>query len=925
MSMRSLQFKTSRGGMVAVAMIHAVLGGSAFAATSAFSEGEFATDIASAGYPFIETDGEAGGLQLDSAGGCEGEWLPGFSVPGVNGTIYAATIWDSDGAGPRRAVIVAGGWFTTAGGVLASRIALWDGNTWQPLGTGMNGDIGDLVAWDPDGVGPLQAQLVACGQFSIAGGTPANFIARWDGSTWRSFASGMNANVHALVTWDPDGTGPLAAQLVAGGAFTTAGGVPVNRIARWDGSTWHPFGGGMNNPISALTTWDLDGIGPSAAQLVAGGAFTNAGGVPVNRIARWDGSAWHPLGGGMNNPIDALTTWDPDGTGAEAPQLIAGGSFTTADDLTVNCIARWNGRGWQPLGTGMDAMYYPSVSALTTWDPDGVGPQPAQLVAGGTFATADGVSVNNIALWNGAVWLPIAEGTQHSVFALTTWDPDEAGAQPLQLVAGGSIGSVSGMMMGAITRWNGSAWFPFGRGMNDSISELITWDPDGSGPQPDQLVAAGAFTSAGGAMANRIARWNGRVWLPFGTGMDGSSYPYVIALTTWDPDGVGEQPVTLVAGGSFTIAGGIRSNNIARWDGSAWQTLGMGMNGSVYALTTWDPDGVGPHSTQLIAGGDFSTAGVLQAGRIAGWDGTAWHNFRAGLNGSVYALTTWDQDGAGPQSCQLVVGGSFTAADETPANAIARWDGSNWLSFGIGMGGSTTTFVSALTTWDPDQTDSPMGDVVAGGSFSIAGGVPANRIARWDGNAWHSLGTGLNSIVRVVEKWDIDGAGPAPVQLVVGGRFTTAGGVSAHRIARWDGSYWQPLGTGLDGFIDPSVYAITFWDVRGYGAQTHYAVVGGKFNTAGGQSSGFIAFWGCPDGVPCLRGDANGDDVIDFRDIDCFVSALVGEAAWLGCVAGLDAATYLCANDCNCNGGVDPDDIDCFVQCLVAGDCPPCP
>jgi hypothetical protein len=44
--------------------------------------------------------------------------------------------------------------------------------------------------------------------------------------------------------------------LIAGGAFTTAGGSPAHRIAVWDGSGWRSFGSGMEGApgshVSAL-------------------------------------------------------------------------------------------------------------------------------------------------------------------------------------------------------------------------------------------------------------------------------------------------------------------------------------------------------------------------------------------------------------------------------------------------------------------------------------------------------------------------------------------------------------------------------------------------------------------------------------------------------------------------------------------------
>ncbi|NOT30723.1 MAG: HYR domain-containing protein [Planctomycetes bacterium] len=78
----------------------------------------------------------------------------------------------------------------------------------------------------------------------------------------------MNGFVVALAVYD-DGSGPA---LYAGGYFGTAGGVPANGIAKWDGSSWTALGSGMNGFVSALRGYD-DGNGPA---LYAGGGFTSA-------------------------------------------------------------------------------------------------------------------------------------------------------------------------------------------------------------------------------------------------------------------------------------------------------------------------------------------------------------------------------------------------------------------------------------------------------------------------------------------------------------------------------------------------------------------------------------------------------------------------------------------------------------------------
>src|SRR5262249_49279553 len=92
---------------------------------------------------------------------------------------------------------------------------------------------------------------------------------------------GVNSAVSTLTLYD-DGNGPA---LYAGGTFTGAGEVAVNKIAKWDGVQWSGLGGGTNNTVYALAVYD-DGSGLA---LYAGGMFLSAGGMAANRIAKWDG------------------------------------------------------------------------------------------------------------------------------------------------------------------------------------------------------------------------------------------------------------------------------------------------------------------------------------------------------------------------------------------------------------------------------------------------------------------------------------------------------------------------------------------------------------------------------------------------------------------------------------------------------------
>ncbi len=112
-----------------------------------------------------------------------------------------------------------------------------------------------------------------------------------------------------------------------------------------------------------------------------------------------------------------------------------------------------------------------------------------------------------------------------------------------------------------------------------------------------------------------------------------------------------------------------------------------------------------------------------------------------------------------------------------------------------------------------------------GGSFETAGETAANRIAKWDGSAWSALGSGMNNPVYELA---VDGAG----NLYAGGEFTMADGNAANYIAKWNGSSWSSLGSGMNN----SVFALAV-----DGAGNLYA--GGWFTNAGGTAANRIAKW----------------------------------------------------------------------------------
>ncbi|MFN0241900.1 MAG: hypothetical protein ACKVWV_03330 [Planctomycetota bacterium] len=709
---------------------------------------------------------------------------------------------------------------------------------------GTNGTVLSMLVFD-DGTGPA---LYAGGEFTRAAGVQVNYVARFDGSSWTPLADGVGGPVAALSIYD-DGSGPA---LFAAGNFLTAGGVPARSIAKWDGSAWSSLGAGLDTSAAALAVFD-DGSGPA---LFVGGYFTLAGGSPARKIAKWDGATWSALGAGISSTAQqnmarvlALAVHD-DGSGA---QLYASGDFTKADGLPAIGVARWNGAAWSAVGAGLPNSFGESsvVRALAVHDagsgtrlfagaPSGVfawngatwtgTPAPSAIPVhalavhddgtGAKLYAGGGITTNGgVARFNGASWSAVATTLNGSVRALARFDDGSGGGA--HLYAGGTFNQTASLVTNFVARLSGAAWTTEsnGQGFGDDVRALTVFDDNlGGGPR---LYAAGSFTFAGSLRVSSIARLGVGTWETLSSGMDGE----VLSMLGI---GSGQPGATLVVGGRFRRAGTNPAvNKIARRVGTAWSGFGTGMLGKFATVESlaWHDDGSGP---QLYAGGEFAVAGGTVASHIAKWNGTQWIALGRGVGaesgvefGNVRALISFD-DGSGPA---LFVGGRFVNAGIIAAANVATWRGATigWLPVGGGVTGSFSPEVRAFAVFD----DGGGAKLYAGGRFETAEGNPAGNVARWDGTQWTPLSSGTDGPVNALAVWD-DGSG---AKLYAAGAFATAGGVPARNIARFDGVAWSALETGLD----DAAHALATFDDGGTGGADLYG--GGAFLRAGTHSS----------------------------------------------------------------------------------------
>jgi hypothetical protein len=364
--------------------------------------------------------------------------------------------------------------------------------------------------------------------------------------------------------------------------------------------TFAGLNGGTGNAVHCMTVYN--------GQLIVGGDFTTADGVPANRIAAWNGASWSALGTGMDGTVRALIVFNN--------ELYATGSFTTAGGITVNRIAKWNGTAWSALGLGLSS----TGNCLAVYN--------NSIYVGGAFTTAGGVTVNRIARWNGT-WSGLGSGVNANVLALAVYGSN--------LMVGGAFTNIGGIPVNRIASWDGSNWGAVGSGMPSGQVNCMFL----SGAN---LYMGGTFLQAGGNAASRFTVYNGTSFADVGGGLNGE----VIAIGSYLNE--------IYVAGTFTQAGTQAATNVAKWSGSAWSGIG-GTNLTARAL--------GNYEANLIIGGDFTQAGPTTVSRIAKYGAipvapTLVSPVNNALNVSITPLLDWqDLPNASTYGVQLSVDPNF--------------------------------------------------------------------------------------------------------------------------------------------------------------------------------------------------------------------------------------------------------------------------
>lgn len=262
-----------------------------------------------------------------------------------------------------------------------------------------------------------------------------------------------------------------------------------------------------------------------------------------------------------------------------------------------------------------------------------------------------GTNMVGIARWDSSTlsWDTLGTGTEPGAAIM------DMAVYNGNLVLGGGFDSINGVCYNNIAIWDGNSFDSLGPGfggVQPRVDAVVVYN--------NELYAGGKFMTSGGVNVEHIAKWTGTSWVNVG-----------------DLSGLQIRDLTVYDG--YLYACGLRSygtgvipiNFIARYDGNTWDTTFGGLNAFI-------ANSMIVYNNELYVGGQFGEvygqAGTLSVNNIARWNGSTWDSVGHGAS-SINDMTIYNNN--------LIVGGDLLMIDPMP-NPVSKWDGTDWSALGIG-------------------------------------------------------------------------------------------------------------------------------------------------------------------------------------------------------------------------------------------------
>lgn len=654
----------------------------------------------------------------------------------------------------------------------AQTTGYWDGRFWMA-----NASMPRGLGADAEG-----RLIMLGGDLSMSGIQRRVMMSAWDG-----------------MRWTPTITNRAPVEIAVAGGFTWLGGMPstnaVTRLASQE-SLVLPF---VNGRINALTS--------DANTIFAAGQFVAGDENSATNVARWNGTAWTPLGGGVPYPIAKLL--------ATNGFVYAGVSETTNWPASV---WQWNGSAWTELAPILRGGAV--VVRDLEWH------HGKLLVATMNTITPSSDSDGAVLSWSGTTWENLSTSPlRGQAYALSVYRGE-------LFVAGDLRATDPDVRKIGIGRFVDGRWvsqeldpgMPLGNGMAFSVVD-------------DQLFALARVPSAlpiNDGTYTTLWQFDGATWRLHANGL--SPVPgfrsmvntpegplLAVAPSSFGANGLlwngryFEQFSTTNPAGDFTfsIRGGIVATSkglfrtairmpaapegeylLTRLEGNTWQPAGDATSVNLTVATAM----ASSEDEIFVAGSDASAGNALA---VARWSDGHWGRIGGTFaGGQILSLAFYEKS--------LLAGGSFKSISGQPITNFARWDGTNWQAVLPAPDGP----VRAMALHN--------GGLFVAGSFTNIGGIASPALAFLRSGTWQSAPAGL-------------GAANASV-VAISDRGSVAIG-SGSQVWIHNGDSWRHIGTGQNG--SAGIVSL-LW--RGQDL-----FVGGGFIEIGGVQSDIFAIWHEPE------------------------------------------------------------------------------
>lgn len=440
---------------------------------------------------------------------------------------------------------------------------------------------------------------------------------------------------------------------------------------------------------------------------------------------------------------------------------------------------------------------------------------------GGLFKSVNGIPVNNIAMFDGTNWSELGAGIEGTIITMKVINGE--------LYVAGNIQSAGGMPVNNIAKWNGTSWSGVGQGLPYVIRELEYFQ--------NKIYITGFLVNTPTSYL---------------VSFDGTSWSSNLGSFDRNVNGIFVKNNDLIIYGYFQLFNTDSVNGIISYNGSSFYYFPKSFRDGVHSAELIDTTIYAMNPSQDTI--SFFNGSLWTPYYI---DSTSWNKLVQlfSYHDSLYFVVDSNYSGATYDylvlkklntdlsiedilkirkdhseniirniltvNDEIHVTGFLDHIEDTLALSYFLYDGSLWTNPGKVSNDDSyydpwiNSFVYSIVK------DSSTGDIYAAGLFLFAGITYSPNVARWDGTSWHAMSTGLSDRVYKLVFFNNE--------LYAFGNFDYAGSTWVGKAAKWDGSSWQPFGTGFSG----NVFDAVVFENELYAC--------GEFRSVNGVSANFIA------------------------------------------------------------------------------------